>query len=200
MNIPQISIDHLVRERYPHFNDALRDLDDCLTFVFLFASMPSGIVPELTALRRMECQRLVREFKHYVAMFGLLKKGFISVKGYYYQITVNNKFDVTWVAPHTFGHQIPKAVDFCVMATFLDFYECMLKFVLCRLYRTSNMKYPPFGDIQFDETALSLTELRTNAFRQKRKVHWNKHLWNGQQKKKENDRKKMGMLSINTEG
>eukprot|EP01083_Nonionella_stella_P212640 767702_1 len=37
LNMPQISMDHLVRERYPSFNDALRDFDDCVTFISLFA-------------------------------------------------------------------------------------------------------------------------------------------------------------------
>ena len=56
LSMPQISMEHLVRERYPTFNDALRDLSDCATMIFLFASLPSGILPQLTALRRLECQ------------------------------------------------------------------------------------------------------------------------------------------------
>jgi len=39
-NRPFYKLDHVVRERYPSFADALRDLDDCLTLIFLFANFP----------------------------------------------------------------------------------------------------------------------------------------------------------------
>jgi pescadillo protein len=33
---PQYTVDHLVKERYPAFVDAVRDMDDVLCMVFLF--------------------------------------------------------------------------------------------------------------------------------------------------------------------
>ena len=41
---PKITFDHLVKERYPTFVDAGRDMDDALCMVNLYASLPSGTV------------------------------------------------------------------------------------------------------------------------------------------------------------
>lgn len=38
---PRYSLNHIIRERYPAFTDALNDLDDPLTLAFLYTRMPS---------------------------------------------------------------------------------------------------------------------------------------------------------------
>ncbi len=69
---PEYSLDHLVKERYPRFPDALADLDDALAMVHLFASLPSEkhIDPKHTTA----AQRLCREWQAYVARTRALRK------------------------------------------------------------------------------------------------------------------------------
>jgi len=39
--LPSLDLTHIIKERYPSFTDALKDLDDCLCLIFLFASFPT---------------------------------------------------------------------------------------------------------------------------------------------------------------
>jgi pescadillo protein len=57
------TLDHVIRERYPTFIDALRDLDDCLSMLFLFANLPSTDTVPAKMIAR--CERLCLEFEHY---------------------------------------------------------------------------------------------------------------------------------------
>ncbi len=64
----------------------------------------------LTAERRIHCQRLSREFQHYIASCGLLRKVFLSVKGIYYQAIIRNKYEITWIVPQNFAHSVESCV------------------------------------------------------------------------------------------
>lgn len=100
---PEINIDHIVKERYPTFVDALRDLDDCLTLCFLFSTFPSlkKVPPDQSLL----CRRLTVEFMHAVIAAKALRKVFVSVKGYYYQAELEGQ-TITWIVPHHFSFQV----------------------------------------------------------------------------------------------
>ena len=99
---PVYKLDHLVRERYPTFVDALRDLDDALCLIHLFASLsPSKFVP---AARVQACTKLAREFQAYVARTHGLRATFLSIKGTYYQAELFG-VSVTWIVPHSFAQQ-----------------------------------------------------------------------------------------------
>ncbi|KAG9830870.1 hypothetical protein KCU98_g13498, partial [Aureobasidium melanogenum] len=75
---PKMTLDHIIKERYPTFIDALRDLDDCLSMLFLFANLPSTetVPPKTIQL----CQRLTHEFEHYLIRSNSLRKSFLSIK------------------------------------------------------------------------------------------------------------------------
>lgn len=69
---PVVRIDHLVRERYPTFQDALRALDDALTLLAVFAAHPA--TRDVSAERTTLAARLLREFEAYVADVHALDK------------------------------------------------------------------------------------------------------------------------------
>ncbi|XP_065558160.1 pescadillo homolog [Artemia franciscana] len=155
-NRPVFKLDHLVKERYPTFLDAIRDLDDCLSLCFLYASLPKGkgAPVQVTSMAR----RLTTEFMHYIIEAKALRKVFISIKGIYYQAEVKGQL-VTWVVPHSLGYKAPDRgeVDLRVMKTFMDFYTYLLGFVNFRLYHSLNLIYPPKLGLSY-ETESSKSE------------------------------------------
>jgi pescadillo protein len=130
----------VIKERYPTFVDALRDLDDALTMLFLFASLPSTatVPPKTISL----CQRLCLEFQHYIILSRSLRKSFLSIRGIYFQATIQGQ-DMMWLVPYKFVQKMAGDVDFRIMGTFVEFYTTLLGFVNFRLYSTIGLVYPP---------------------------------------------------------
>ncbi|KAG8183718.1 hypothetical protein JTE90_002784 [Oedothorax gibbosus] len=139
-NQPIFKLDYIVKERYPTFVDAVRDIDDAISMCFLFSTFPKGrgLKPELIQL----CRRLTIEFLHYIVESKSLRKVFVSIKGIYYQAEIMGQL-VTWIVPHTFGFNRPNDIDFKIMVTFAQFYSTMLGFVNYKLYNSLNLVYPP---------------------------------------------------------
>jgi pescadillo protein len=137
---PEYTLDHIVKERYPNFVDSLHDLDDALCMIFLYAALPASHTISITHTQR--CQALAREWQYYVAKSHSLQKVFVSVKGIYYQVTING-VDITWLVPHAFTQHMPSSVDYRVMTTFVEFYETLLKFINFKLYHSIGLSYPP---------------------------------------------------------
>ena len=128
--------------------DALRDLDDALSLLFLFANLPStSTVPSKTIAL---CQRLCFEFEHYLITTNSLRKSFLSIKGIYYQATVQGQ-DILWLVPYKFVQRVTGDVDFRIMATFVEFYTTLLGFVNFRLYTSVGLVYPPRFNGKSDE-------------------------------------------------
>ena len=113
-------------ERFPTFNDALRDLDDALTMVFMFSRIPKSstvhagliivkvliikiVIVELIA----NCRRLCFEWLNYCIHAQCLKKVFCSIKGYYYQVELRGE-TITWLVSHEFAQEHNEDVDYKV--------------------------------------------------------------------------------------
>lgn len=139
-NKPKYSLDTIVKERYPTFIDAIRDLEDCLCLSFLYSTFPKThkTPVEMTSL----CKRLTTEFLHYVIEAKALRKVFCSIKGYYFQAEIKGQ-TVTWIVPHSFGFVQPASVDMRLMSIFVEFYCTVLGFINFRLYHSLNLTYPP---------------------------------------------------------
>lgn len=145
---PRYTLDHVIRERYPTFVDALRDLDDCLSMLFLFANLPSTSTVPAKMIAR--CERLCLEFQHYLILSHSLRKSFLSIKGIYYQANIQGE-DILWLVPYKFNQRVVGDVDFRIMGTFIEFYMTLLGFINYRLYTSVGLKYPPkFDQIKDD--------------------------------------------------
>ncbi|KAF2264384.1 hypothetical protein CC78DRAFT_495220 [Lojkania enalia] len=151
--IPKIKLDHIIKERYPTFVDALRDLDDALSMLFLFANLPSS--QHIPAKTITLCQRLCHEFEHYVIISHSLRKSFLSIKGIYYQATIQGQ-DIMWLVPYRFVQRTAGDIDFRIMGTFVEFYTTLLGFVNYRLYTSFGLVYPPKFDKKADEEGAEL--------------------------------------------
>ncbi|EPQ60868.1 hypothetical protein GLOTRDRAFT_53415 [Gloeophyllum trabeum ATCC 11539] len=152
-NKPVYRLDHIIKERYPTFIDAVRDIDDALCMIFLFASLPSTsrVPPSLIE----NCARLAAEWQLYIMHTRSLRKVFFSIKGVYYQAEVMDQ-TVTWLVPYQFTQNIPPDVDVRVMLTFLELYQTLLGFVFFKLYTDVGLVYPPPLDMKKDEGAAGL--------------------------------------------
>ncbi|KAL3153967.1 hypothetical protein ABBQ32_013523 [Trebouxia sp. C0010 RCD-2024] len=155
---PTYRIDHLVKERYPAFVDALRDLDDPLTMTHLFASLPAESSHDIPAKVVANAKRLSMEFQAYVVRAHALRKVFVSVKGFYYQADIQGQA-VTWLVPHNLTQVLPADVDYRVMLTFLEFYQTLLQFVNYKLYHSLSVHYPPVLDSKLEEAAAGLASI-----------------------------------------
>lgn len=135
------NLDAIVKERYPSFNEALRDLDDCLNMLFLFANLPTTD-NKINNKVIKEASRLTEEWLTYVTEKRLIKKVFVSIKGVYYSCTIKGE-EIRWTIPYKFPENMPTDIDFKIMLTFLEFYSTLLHFVMYKLYTDSGYVYPP---------------------------------------------------------
>ncbi|KAE8213940.1 hypothetical protein CF327_g2585 [Tilletia walkeri] len=153
---PVYRIDHIIKERYPTFTDSLRDLDDAISLLTLFANLPAN--DKISADVVENCSRLCAQWQSYVMRSNSLRKVFLSIKGVYFQASVQGQ-TITWLVPYMFTQHVPADVDFRIMMTFLELYQTLLGFVLFKLYSDEGLVYPPKLDESKDQAAAGLSAL-----------------------------------------
>lgn len=145
---PVYRLDHIIKQRYPTFDEALRDIDDALSLIVLFSTLPAS--PTAPADIIQSCSQLFAQWQLYVVHAKALRKVFLSIKGIYFQAEIRGQ-PITWLVPYSFTQHVPHDTDFRIMATFLELYRTLLGFVLYRLYTEANLVYPPPLDLSRDE-------------------------------------------------
>ncbi|KPA75570.1 hypothetical protein ABB37_08452 [Leptomonas pyrrhocoris] len=137
---PHHSLVATIKERYPYFIDAVRDIDDAMSMLHLYAFLSPEIKSDstievhhsLTSGMHERAQAMCERWSRYVARAHTLTKAFISIKGYYYEAIVKGE-RVRWLCPHEYAHRFPPGIQQYVMLSFLEFYLEMMKFVLVKL-------------------------------------------------------------------
>ncbi|KAA6393479.1 MAG: putative Pescadillo [Streblomastix strix] len=138
--MPQIPIAQIVKDRYPSFEDALKDLSDALNTIYLFSEMTPKA--SFKGVDIILARRLRREWNSYVATTHTLRRAFISIKGTYFQAEVYGT-TIIWMEPHHLQIQDDPRADLFVMHSFFELHSGVLKFVLFKLYQLLGLKYPP---------------------------------------------------------
>ena len=141
--VGDMDLSHIVRERYPTFEAALEDLDDCVSMLALFAVLPADSSRFIDPATVRECAKLYDDFLLYVTSTNRLRKVFASIKGFYFQADLPGGVAITWLQPHRFSPALPAEVDFKVLVTFAQWYRTLQRFVNFRLYSMEGWSYPP---------------------------------------------------------
>lgn len=137
---PQHNLVATIKERYPYFIDAVKDIDDAMSMITLYAFLSPEILSNttvethhaLTSGLHEKARIICAEWNQYVKNAKVLSKGFISIKGYYFEAIVRNE-RVRWLSPHEYAHKFPSGIQQYVMLSFLEFYVELMKFILIKL-------------------------------------------------------------------
>lgn len=137
---PRYSLVATIKERYPFFIDAVRDIDDAMTIIALYAFLSPEVMSNttiethhaLTSGLHERAQTISERWNRYVARAHVLSRGFISIKGYYYEAIVRGE-RVRWLCPHEYAHKFPSGIQQYITLSFLEFYIELMRFVLFKL-------------------------------------------------------------------
>jgi pescadillo protein len=137
---PGYRLDATLKERYPYFVDALKDVDDAMSMIALYSFLTPEIKSETTvefhhALPtglHEKAKATLKEWMDFVADSHILTRTFVSIKGFYYEAYVGDQ-RIVWLMPHEFAHAAADGVQQYILITFLEFYVELMRFVLFKL-------------------------------------------------------------------
>ncbi|KAH9601394.1 Pescadillo [Trypanosoma melophagium] len=137
---PRYSLVATIKERYPFFLDAVRDIDDAMSMIALYSFLGPEVSSEstiethhaLTTGLHQRAKEISERWSRYVARARVLTKGFISIKGYYYEAIVRGE-RVRWLCPHEYAHKFPSGIQQYITLSFLEFYLELMRFILFKL-------------------------------------------------------------------
>lgn len=161
---PVYALYKIIKDRYPTLLTCLRDLDDALCSLALFASLPADDEKGVTADAIAGATRHFDEFLLFVAHQRLVRKVFCSIKGYYVQIKYLGQ-PIVFLIPHQFPQDLTADVDFKVLLTFLELYQCMVQSVNFKIYQMESLVYPPVADPKKIQTGLRYLALTTQPIK-----------------------------------
>lgn len=177
---PQYMLAATIKERYPYFIDAVKDIDDAMSMISLYAFLTPEIKSDTTidfhkALPsglHDKAKDVVKQWMDYVSRSQSLTRSFISIKGYYYEAVVKGE-RIRWLMPHEYASKFPQGIQQYILITFLEFYIEMMRFVLFKLNMdlekeleeqeraeedTANAETFKVGALEGDKKALSKQE------------------------------------------
>lgn len=170
---PIYSIDHILKERYPRFIDALNDVDDALCLINLFANLPKHELLKIKTETVQTCQRLTKEFYLYCSVAQNLKKSFISIKGIYLNVEIMGN-EVTWLSPFNYPQKLSFEIDYDIMLSFLELYTNLMKFVNLKLFKDMGLEYPPPAENSdltfFGFNSTDINNIQENVHKKKEKT------------------------------
>jgi pescadillo protein len=137
---PQYHLDQTIKERYPFFVDAVKDIDDAMSMISLYAFLSPEIKSDSTiefhhALStglHEKAKTVINEFLNYVAKTHLLSRAFISIKGFYYEVFIHGQ-RILFLMPHEYASKFPEGVQQYVLITFLEFHIELMRFIMHKL-------------------------------------------------------------------
>ncbi|EPY43887.1 pescadillo [Angomonas deanei] len=167
---PQHNLVPTIKERYPYFIDAVKDIDDAMSMISLYAFLSPEVYSNTTIETHHalpsglheRAQAVCRDWNDYVVRAQNLTRGFISIKGYYYEAIVKGE-RIRWLCPHEYAHKFPSGIQQYVMLSFLEFYVELMKFILYKLNSDLKREIEERAQVEEEGENINADDFKTTA-------------------------------------
>ncbi len=116
---PVTDYSYILSQKYPNYEDALKDLADTLTLAYLCSSLPHDTLSPHTDMSSLP--HLLAGWEALIIKNKALVKTFLSVKGVYYQVVMSG-VPITYLVPYTSSASLSIHVDYRVLERFLSLF------------------------------------------------------------------------------